>query len=122
MAFKFLRRDTSRHSRLGKKRKKLQTWRRPKGRDNKMREKRKGYPAVVSPGYKKSKDQSGKIDSLFPLRVFNVSDLDKANKNNIVIIASVGAKKKMEIIKEAQNRKLKIYNLNVGGKKDAISK
>ena len=50
---KFLRRTWSRYSKLGKQRKKKQIWKAPKGRDNKMREKRKGYPAVVSIGYKK---------------------------------------------------------------------
>jgi ribosomal protein L32E len=38
---KFLRRIWSRYSKLGKKRKKKQVWRKPRGRDNKMREKRK---------------------------------------------------------------------------------
>jgi len=36
---KFLRRTWSRYSKLGRKRKKKQKWRKPTGRDNKMREK-----------------------------------------------------------------------------------
>lgn len=50
---KFKRRTWSRYSKLGRKRKKKQVWRKPTGRDNKMREKRKSYPKVVSTGYEK---------------------------------------------------------------------
>ncbi|MBD3247626.1 hypothetical protein GF378_03335, partial [Candidatus Pacearchaeota archaeon] len=59
---KFIRRMHRRHSKLGKKRKKKQVWRKPTGRDNKMREKRKGYPAVVSVGYRTEKEKRGKIN------------------------------------------------------------
>ena len=48
---KFLRRTSSRYSKLGKGRKKKQIWRRPTGRHNKMRNKRNGYPVIVSIGY-----------------------------------------------------------------------
>ena len=39
MTKNFLRVDSARYSKLGKGRRKLQKWRKPKGRDNKMREK-----------------------------------------------------------------------------------
>ena len=39
---KFKRRIWNRYSKLGKKRKKKQVWRRPTGRDNPMREKKRG--------------------------------------------------------------------------------
>ena len=58
---KFLRRNFSLHIRIGKKRKNKQVWRRPKGRDNKMRESRKGRPPLVSIGYKRKKE---KIDGI----------------------------------------------------------
>jgi len=54
MMKKFLRRTWNRYTKLGRKRKKKQKWRRPTGRDNKMREKRRGYPKIVSVGYKNS--------------------------------------------------------------------
>ena len=41
MKKKFLRRDSVRFSKIGKNRKKIQKWRKPKGRDSKMRLKRK---------------------------------------------------------------------------------
>jgi len=55
MAIKFLRRVWKRHSKLGRGRKKKQVWRKPTGRDNKMRERKKGHPSVVSIGYRSEK-------------------------------------------------------------------
>ncbi len=40
---KFLRRNWNKYKRIGKGNKKKQKWRKPRGRDNKMREKRRGY-------------------------------------------------------------------------------
>ena len=45
---KFLRRTWSRYSKLGKRRKKKQVWRKPTGRDNKMREKRKRNGKLIA--------------------------------------------------------------------------
>lgn len=101
---KFLRRDSTRHPKLGKGRKKKQTWRRPTGRDNKMREKRRGYPAVVSIGYKKEERKE-------ILVVNNLKDLEKAKKNQIIVIGKVGKKKRLEIEEEVKNKKIKIHNL-----------
>ena len=111
---KFLRQDIMRHSKLGKNRKKLQKWRAPTGRHSKMRQKRKSYPTLPTVGHKSPKIESGKINGLFPILVHNTNDLAKVGKNNIVIIAKVGAKKKLEIIKKVEEMKLKVYNL--GGK------
>jgi len=111
MKKKFVRRDAGRFSKLGKKRKKMQKWRKPKGRDNKMREKRFGYPKLVSLGYKSSKGKSGKIEGLTPCLVYNIKDLDTVNKNSMIIIAKVGAKNKLEIIKKALKMKLRIANI-----------
>ena len=108
---KFLRRDNSRFSKLGKKRKKLQKWRKPKGRDNKMREKRFGYPKLVNLGDKSSKKKSGKIQGFTPCLIYNIKDLAAANKNSIIIIGKVGAKSKLEIIKNALKMKLRIGNI-----------
>ena len=104
---KFLRRNTSRHSRLGRGRKKKQTWRKPKGRDNKMREKKRGYPKTVSIGYKKS--ISKKI-----VEVRNINDLDKVKEGDKIKMGSIGAKKKYEIIKKAQEKRMtgRIININ----------
>ena len=109
---KFLRRDWRRYSKLGKGRKKLQVWRKPKGRDNKMREKRIGYPVIVKIGYSTYKKQRGKIEGKNLIKIFNLEDLKKIKKNEMGIIGSVGKKKKIEIAKKAEEMKIELYNLN----------
>lgn len=110
---KFLRRDWSRYSKLGKNRKKKQKWKNPKGRDNKMRERRKGYPAVISVGYKKDKKNYGKIENKSPVIVKNLNELEKIKKDEIVIIGKIGKKKKIDMAKKAKEMKIKIHNLNI---------
>jgi len=111
MSKEFIRQDSMRYSRLGKKRKKLQKWRKPRGRDSKMRLKRKSYPSVVSIGYKSPRKELGKINGKTPVLVYNLNDLKKANKNSIIILAKIGAKKKLELIKHADENKIEIYNI-----------
>lgn len=106
MAKKFLRRTWSRYVKLGKGRKKKQKWRKPKGRDNKMREKRKGYPAVVSIGYKKPEKERKT-----PFVVRNVNDLKRVNSKEIIVLGSVGKKKKIEILKKAKDMKISFQNI-----------
>jgi len=113
---KFLRADTFRLSRIGKRRKKLQKWRRPRGKHNKLRLKRFGHPVQPGIGYATQKSQFGKIQELSPIVVNNLQELYSLNKNNIAIISKrTGAKKKMEIIKKAYELNIKIAN--AGGKK-----
>ena len=105
---KFIRTQGSRHIKLGKGRKKLQKWRRPTGRDNKMREKKKGYPKKVSVGFK---NQVRIVQAI----IKNISDLLNIKENQKPILAKVGVKKKLEIIKKAQEMKIKLANVS-GGK------
>ena len=116
MPRKFLRRDSGRFSKLGKKRKKLQKWRGAKGRDNKIREKRFGYPKKPTVGYKKEKSKAGLISGKKPIIVYTINDVEKAKKteNTIIIIGKVGARKKLDLIKHAHALELEI--LNIGGK------
>lgn len=109
---KFLRRNTGSLSRLGKLRKKLQKWRRPKGRDNKMRLKEKGRPVVVSIGYKKSSKIRNKVDNKIPKRISNINDLKNTHKHDVIIVDKMGKKKKIEIAKIAKEKDLKILNFN----------
>ncbi len=110
---KFLRRTWNRYSKLGKRRKKKQVWRSPKGRDNKMREKRRGYPKVVSIGYRTSKKTRGKIREKIPFTINNLKDFEKIKKENIIIIGNVGKKKKIEIAKKAKKEGIEVQNLNL---------
>jgi len=113
MTAKFLRRGWERYSKLGLRRKNKQVWRRPHGRDNKMREKRKGYGPVVSIGYRNEKATRGKINEKKAILVKNLNDLLKLKVGEIAILAKIGNKKRIEIAKKAQERKIIIYNLNV---------
>lgn len=110
---KFLRRDSDKYSKLGKGRKKKQVWRRPTGRDNKMREKRKGRPAVVSLGYIKDKNTRGKLNDKEVVTVITLKDLEKVGKNKIALIGNVGKKKKLELAEKIEEKKIETYNLNV---------
>ena len=103
----FLRRTWSRYSKLGKGRKKKQKWKKPTGRHNKMRWKRRGYPAVVSIGYQKDKDSRKKI-----LIIRNLKDLDSVKKGYIIVMGNVGKKKKIEILEKAKEKKIKFQNIN----------
>ncbi|MEA3414300.1 MAG: eL32 family ribosomal protein [Nanoarchaeota archaeon] len=108
----FLRRDARRFSKFGKGRGKKATWKKPKGRDNKMREKRKGYPAVVSIGYGSDKKIKNKFEEKEVIKIMNAGDLEKIQKNQIGLIGSVGKKKKLEIAKKAKEMKIKLRNMN----------
>jgi len=111
---KFLRSDTSRHLRLGKNRRKLQKWRRPRGTHNKIRKRRFGYPVAPSIGYGTPGKDSGKVLGLTPVLVHNLNDLKGLKKEDAAILARIGAKKKLDLIKYASEMNIKI--LNLGGK------
>ena len=112
MSKKFLRQDYMRHLKLGKTGK--VKWRKPRGRHSKMRKRRKSYPKIVLIGYKSSKKFSGKVNSLRPTLIHNSKELLKIKKDEIAIIARIGSKKRIELIKLANEKNIKI--LNVGGK------
>lgn len=110
---KFLRRNWSKTSRLGRKRKNKQVWRSPKGRHSKTRGERKGYPAIVKIGYKQDTSTSGLIQNKVPILVNNIKELGRLGKNEVAILGNVGMKKKLEIAKVAKEKKIQISNLNV---------
>ncbi|MCK9568384.1 50S ribosomal protein L32e [Candidatus Pacearchaeota archaeon] len=109
----FLRRHTSFRSRLGRNRKKIQTWRRATGRHNKVRLKRKGYPIKVMIGFRTAKEGRDLIQDTKPIMVMNVKELIKVGKGQSAIIGKVGNKKRLEILKIAKEKKIIVANLNV---------
>jgi large subunit ribosomal protein L32e len=115
MSSKFLRTDTSRFLRLGKKRRKLQKWRLPRGKSNKRRLGRAGYAPIPTVGFKTPRKEAGRVFGLIPKLVHNLSELEALGKDNAAIIARIGARKKLELIKKADELKIKV--LNMGGKK-----
>jgi len=109
---KFLRHTSHKYSKLGLRRKKKQVWRRPTGRDNKMREQRKGKPAIVAIGYSTNKKEKGKINNKTPVVVNNVRQLENIQKNQIVVLGRIGKKNKIEIAEKANELKIEIYKFN----------
>ena len=105
---KFIRRNWTKASRLGKRRKKKQVWRAPKGRHSKTRMKRKGYPIKVMVGFKQSQKEKAK-----PTMISNVRELEKVKKGETVIIGKMGKKKKIQVAKLAKEKGVSISNLNV---------
>jgi large subunit ribosomal protein L32e len=89
------------------------SWRRPRGLDNKIRRKIKGWPAGVSVGYKGPKIARGLHPSGYrEVMVFNVQDLSKIDPNTQAarIAHTVGKRKRALIIAEAKKLNLKILN------------
>ena len=89
-------------------------WKRPKGLQSKIRERRKGNPRYIEPGYGSPAAVRGvSHEGLFPIVVNNVGDLAKVKEDHgVVISATVGLRKKAEIVKVAVEKKLKLLNVN----------
>ena len=114
----FFRRTWNRYSKLGKGRKKKRIWRRPTGRDNKIRERRKGYPARVSVGYGGSRMMKGKIKDKIPVLINSVKEMEKLEENQIIILRKVGKKKRMQLVKIAEEKNFPVYNLKKKSKEE----
>jgi large subunit ribosomal protein L32e len=110
---KFIRRNWSKASRLGKKRKTKQVWRSAKGRHNKVREKRKGYPIKVMIGFKQEKKGRNLIEKQKPVLVSNAKELEQIKKGEIAIIGKIGNRKRIELAKKAKEKGIPVYNINV---------
>ena len=80
-----------------------------------MRLKRKSYPASPTVGHRASSSVRGKLNGKTLLLIHNLAELKSLNKSSVAILAKIGAKKKLEIIKYAEENKIQIANLP-GGK------
>ncbi|MBI2628785.1 hypothetical protein HYW74_01745 [Candidatus Pacearchaeota archaeon] len=109
---KFLRRNTTQYLRLGKKRKKVRKWQRPKGKHSKMRQKRKGYPVNVSIGFRKDGKTRDKINGKKVILINNLEELKAANNESVLVLSKIGGKKKIEAAKIAKEKNLNIINFN----------
>jgi large subunit ribosomal protein L32e len=111
MSKKFKRSETVRFMRLGKNRPKLQKWRRPRGRHNKIRKKRVGYPTAPTIGHGTHKATSGLIQGKKPLVVHNMTELNHATAHNLIIFSRrIGAKTRLELLKHAEEKKLTVFH------------
>jgi Ribosomal protein L32E len=88
-------------------------WRRPKGVDNKMRLKRKGWPVLVSIGYRKIKKVRGLHPSgLKEVLIHNPSEVAGLDPEKVIvrIASSVGKLKRIKIIEECNKLGIKVAN------------
>lgn len=104
----FVRQESWRYIRL------KENWRKPKGIDNKMRKKVKGWPATVNVGYRGPKAARGLHPSGYKeVLVYNTEDLKEIDpKTQAIRIAhTVGKRKRARILVEARKKKITILNL-----------
>lgn len=103
----FRRQESWRYKRL------KETWRRPRGLDNKVRRKVKGWPQAPSSGYRGPKESRGLHPSGFrEVRVFNVDDLSGVDPDleAVRIAHTVGGRKRIEIVNRAKEMGIHILN------------
>ena len=104
----FVRQESWRYKRLS------QSWRRPRGLDNKMRRKIKGWPPTVNVGYRGPKVARGLHPSGYKeVLAYNTKDLEGIDPKTqaIKIAHTVGKRKRAKILVEARKRKITILNL-----------
>jgi large subunit ribosomal protein L32e len=105
---KFARQESWRYKRL------KENWRRPRGLDNKMRRKIKGWPPTVNVGYRGPKVTRGLHPSGYKeVLIHNAEGLEKIDQKTqaIRIAHTVGKRKRAKIVTEARKRKIIILNL-----------
>lgn len=91
-------------------------WRRPKGKDNPMRLKLKGYPPIATVGYRTPQIIRGLHPSgLKPVVVNNVADLSKYKPDEVIVYigSGVSLRKRLEIVNKARNAGFLIANEGV---------
>lgn len=115
---KFVRQESWRYDRLA------ESWRKPKGKDNKMRRQVSGVPRLVKVGYRgprkaRGLHPSGYTDNL----VFNVNDLARLDpaKDAARIGHVVGQRKRLLILAEARSKAIKVLNPGKEQKAEAAS-
>ena len=107
---KFVRTGTRRYRRLSKNRIK-QRWRKPRGRHNKLREKKKSRQRKVEIGYRTEKSGRGMINGKYPLFIRNLRYSEKINSGSLVIKkGKIGKKKRAEIVKKIEEKGGEILN------------
>jgi large subunit ribosomal protein L32e len=88
-------------------------WKRPKGIDNHMRQQKRGWPKVVKVGYGGPKSVRNLHPSgLEEVMVYTISDLALIDPETQVarLGGSVGKKKRISILEEANNQGVKVLN------------
>ncbi|KUO39271.1 MAG: 50S ribosomal protein L32 [Hadesarchaea archaeon DG-33-1] len=107
---RFRRQEWFRFRKLGEK------WRRPRGKDSKMRLGERGKPVLPSVGYKLPKSTRGSHPSgLAEITVSRPGEIDKVNPSRqaVRIASSVGRRKREQILARANELGIKVLNLGV---------
>ena len=103
----FIRQESWRYDRLA------ENWRKPKGKDNKMRKQKSGMPAIVKVGYRGPRAARGLHPSGYRDNVIhNTAELSKLDpKNDAARIGhTVGEKKRRELVSKAVELGIKVLN------------
>ena len=88
-------------------------WRKPKGIHSKMRHNRRGKRKLPSPGYGSPAEVRGFHPSgLKPVLVENESQIPSGKEYGIIVSGRTGMKKKAEIVKKANEKGIKVLNLD----------
>lgn len=114
---KFRQQEWFRFRKVGEK------WRRPRGKDSKMRVGKRGKPAMPSVGYKSPEPSRGLHPSgLVEVTVSRPNDVEGVNPSRqaVRIASSVGIRKREQIL--ARAKELGIRVLNPGVKKRGVKK
>ena len=103
----FIRSDAHKKKKLPRK------WRKPTGHHNKMRLAERGYRTTVKVGYRSpGKVRYLELTGLKKTSVRNLNDLSKIDpKKECADISNTGMKKRMEMVREALNKKITIFNV-----------
>lgn len=96
---KFVREDAGLKKRI-----KFQ-WRKARGIQSKVREERKGHGRKVKIGYGTSKEGRKEVNL-----ITNLKDLENS-KGEVILSGKLGMRKRIELIKKAQEKKIKITNI-----------
>ncbi len=109
MSRKFKSQDYFRYPRLGTK------WRRPKGRQSKLRKRKGGSGMQVAIGHGTKNTEKNTINGMHFNVVRSLKDLENAQEA-IIISRSLGAKKTKIVAEKAKQMNLKILNAKKMGK------
>ena len=89
-------------------------YRKGKGLHNKMKDGRKGHPSRPNIGYGNDKKEYGLVKGLEPVLISNGEQLQsvKSDSQGVILSSKIGQKKKINLIKKAEELKLNILNLD----------